>query len=138
MNAVLKPKALRRGDVVGLVSPAGAVWESVRIDHAVRYLEGRGYRVEVGAHARGNDGAFAASDLARHSAAAGHAVRAPRRRGPVHALAEPGTEGKLDFVLTGGNARGIEDRVLNVLQVDDAVLGFIVLRTNGALEHLGR
>lgn len=65
MNAVLKPKALRRGDVVGLVSPAGAVWESVRIDHAVRYLEGRGYRVEVGAHARGNDGAFAASDADR-------------------------------------------------------------------------
>jgi muramoyltetrapeptide carboxypeptidase len=65
MNPVLKPRALCRGDVVGIVAPAGAVWESVRIDHAVRYLEGRGYRVEVGAHARGNDGAFAASDADR-------------------------------------------------------------------------
>ena len=65
MRTPLKPRALRRGDVVGLVSPAGAVWEEDRIDKAVRHLEGRGFRVEVGAHARGHHGAFAADDAGR-------------------------------------------------------------------------
>lgn len=65
MKPLLKPRALRRGDVVGLVSPAGAVWEPDRIERAVRYLESCGYRVEVGSHAQGNHGAFAADDAGR-------------------------------------------------------------------------
>jgi len=67
MRSLLKPRSLRPGDVLGLVAPAGAVWDGSRIDGAVRYLESRGYRVEVAPHARGNDGAFAGSDEARVS-----------------------------------------------------------------------
>lgn len=67
MKSILRPRALRRGDVVGLVAPAGAVWWPERVEGCVRYLEGLGYRVEVGAHALGNDGAFSGADEERLS-----------------------------------------------------------------------
>ncbi|MEY3536742.1 MAG: Muramoyltetrapeptide carboxypeptidase [Verrucomicrobiota bacterium] len=62
MKSFLRPKALRRGEVIGLVAPAGALWRPDRVEGCVRYLEGQGYRVEVGAHALGNDGAFSGTD----------------------------------------------------------------------------
>ena len=62
MKPLLKPRALRRGDLIGLVAPAGAIWDLERTNRAVRYLEGLGYRVEVGAHAGGQHGAFAGTD----------------------------------------------------------------------------
>ena len=62
MKRLLRPKALRRGEVIGLVAPAGALWRPDRVEGCVRYLEGQGYRVEVGAHALGNDGAFSGTD----------------------------------------------------------------------------
>ena len=62
MKRLLRPKALRRGDVIGLVAPAGALWRPDRVEGCVRYLEGQGYRVEVGAHALGNEGAFSGTD----------------------------------------------------------------------------
>jgi len=62
MKSLLRPKALRRGEVIGLVAPAGALWRPDRVEGCVRYLEGQGYRVEVGAHALGNDGAFSGTD----------------------------------------------------------------------------
>lgn len=65
MKRLLRPKALRRGDVIGLVAPAGALWRAERVQGCVRYLEGLGYRVELGAHALGNDGAFSGTDEQR-------------------------------------------------------------------------
>jgi muramoyltetrapeptide carboxypeptidase len=65
MKSFLRPKALRRGEVIGLVAPAGALWRPDRVEGCVRYLEGQGYRVEVGAHALGNDGAFSGTDDGR-------------------------------------------------------------------------
>ena len=62
MKRLLRPKALRRGEVIGLVAPAGALWRPDRVEGCVRYLEGQGYRVEVGAHALRNDGAFSGTD----------------------------------------------------------------------------
>ena len=62
MKRLLRPKALRRGEVIGLVAPAGALWRPDRVEGCVRYWEGQGYRVEVGAHALGNDGAFSGTD----------------------------------------------------------------------------
>ena len=62
MKRLLRPKALRRGEVIGLVAPAGALWRPDRVEGCVRYLEGQGYRVEVGAHALGNEGAFSGTD----------------------------------------------------------------------------
>ncbi|MFZ4818264.1 MAG: LD-carboxypeptidase, partial [Limisphaerales bacterium] len=79
MKSILRPRALRRGDVVGLVAPAGALWRPERVEGCVRYLEGRGYRVEVGAHALGNDGAFSGTDEERLSDLNGM-LRDPRVR----------------------------------------------------------
>ena len=79
MKSILRPRALRRGDVVGLVAPAGALWRPERVEGCVRYLEGLGYRVEVGAHALGNDGAFSGTDEERLSDLNGM-LRDPRVR----------------------------------------------------------
>ena len=44
----LKPPRLRPGDLIALVSPASTIADPSRIDRAVRYLEGLGYRTTVG------------------------------------------------------------------------------------------
>lgn len=44
------PEALPRGGTIGIVSPAGATDES-RLEQGIRWLEARGFRVRVGAHA---------------------------------------------------------------------------------------
>jgi muramoyltetrapeptide carboxypeptidase len=97
MKDPLKPRPLRRGDVLGLVAPAGAVWDPGRIDRAVRYFEGLGYRVEVGAQARGNDGAFSASDDNRADDLNGF-LRDPRIRGVFALRGGYGTPRILDRI----------------------------------------
>jgi muramoyltetrapeptide carboxypeptidase len=47
----LKPQRLQRGDLIGLVSPASRIADTTKIDQAVRYLEGLGYRAVIGANA---------------------------------------------------------------------------------------
>lgn len=47
----LKPRRLQRGDLIGLVSPASRIADTTKIDQAVRYLEGLGYRAVIGANA---------------------------------------------------------------------------------------
>lgn len=46
----LLPKALRKGDTIGLVSPSSPSPEHGRIEQAVRYLEKLGYRVKPARH----------------------------------------------------------------------------------------
>jgi muramoyltetrapeptide carboxypeptidase len=58
----LKAPRLRRGDCVGLVSPASAPSAQEKIDKGVRYLEGLGYRVRVGQHVMDQHGYLAGSD----------------------------------------------------------------------------
>src|SRR5665213_1816937 len=46
--ATIKAKALRTGDVIGIVAPASPPRSQERIEKSVRYFEKIGYRVELG------------------------------------------------------------------------------------------
>jgi muramoyltetrapeptide carboxypeptidase len=59
---VLKPPALQKGDLIGLVSPASAPSSHEMIERGVRYLERIGYRVKVGQHAARVHGYLAGTD----------------------------------------------------------------------------
>jgi muramoyltetrapeptide carboxypeptidase len=62
---ILKPRRLRRGDLIGLVAPASPPWERTRIDAGVRYLERLGYRVRLGRHIHRQHGYLAGTDAQR-------------------------------------------------------------------------
>jgi len=47
---ILTPKALRKGDVIGLISPSSHCASPEKIDQAVTYLEKNGYRVKPSRH----------------------------------------------------------------------------------------
>ena len=47
---ILRPPKLKKGDVIGIVSPASTIADPSKIDRGVRYLETLGYRVELGRH----------------------------------------------------------------------------------------
>lgn len=61
----IKPPRLRRGDLIGLVSPSSPVAEAERIQNGVRYLESLGYRVIVGEHVGKAFGYLAGTDEER-------------------------------------------------------------------------
>ena len=62
---VLKPRKLRKRDIIGLVAPASPPSDPEKIDRGVRYLESIGYRVKVGKHARNVYGYLAGTDEQR-------------------------------------------------------------------------
>jgi muramoyltetrapeptide carboxypeptidase len=45
---IIKPKKLKKGDLIGIISPASSPSDLSRIDRGVMYLESIGYKVEVG------------------------------------------------------------------------------------------
>ncbi|TLU88628.1 MAG: LD-carboxypeptidase [Chlorobium sp.] len=47
---ILRPKMLRKGDTIGLISPSSHCAHPDRIEQAVRYIEKNGYRVEPSRH----------------------------------------------------------------------------------------
>lgn len=61
-SSILKPPRLRKGDTIGLVSPASPPSSGEKIEKGVRYLEHLGYRVEVGKHVLDQNGYLAGSD----------------------------------------------------------------------------
>ena len=61
---IRKPAPLRRGDVIGVVAPAGAVDEA-SLDAGVRVLENAGFRVRLGAAVRKKFGFLAGTDAER-------------------------------------------------------------------------
>lgn len=63
--AVLKPKRLSEGDTVGVIVPASMVFELDSIDRGREQLEALGFRVKIGAHARGRYGNLAGRDRER-------------------------------------------------------------------------
>ena len=73
----VKPRRLQRGDLIGLVSPASRIVDTTKIDRAVRYIEGLGYRVIVGANATKMNTYLAGTDEER--AADLHAMFEDRR-----------------------------------------------------------
>jgi muramoyltetrapeptide carboxypeptidase len=61
---IRKPAPLRRGDVIGVVAPAGAV-EEEKLQTGIRVLEDAGFRVQLGAAVRHKAGYLAGTDSAR-------------------------------------------------------------------------
>ncbi len=59
-----KPRALRPGDTIALVSPASPL-SPEKVEFAVRLLEGEGYKVEISPHAFDRTGYLAGSDADR-------------------------------------------------------------------------
>ncbi len=60
-----KPKKLNKKDVIGIISPASSTDEFTRVERGVKYLEGLGYRVKVGANVGKNHGYLAGTDKER-------------------------------------------------------------------------
>ena len=58
----IKPPRLKKGDVIGLLSPASTPTPREKIEGSVRYLEGLGYRVKVGEHVSKAWGYLAGTD----------------------------------------------------------------------------
>ena len=64
---LVKPERIRRGDKVGLVSPATAAFETQPVEIMREGLEALGLRVELGEHFYNRHGYFAGEDEARAS-----------------------------------------------------------------------
>jgi len=61
----IKPKRLKRGDVIGIISPASSVEDETLIKNGLRYVEGLGYRVELGKNVGKVKGYLAGTDEER-------------------------------------------------------------------------
>ena len=61
----LKPPRLRKGDLIGIVSPASTPATQEKVDKGVRYLEDLGYRVKIGLHVMAQYGYLAGTDEER-------------------------------------------------------------------------
>jgi muramoyltetrapeptide carboxypeptidase len=76
----LKPTKLRKGDLIGVVTPASPIADPSRIEQGIRYLERLGYRTIVGEHVGKVHGYLAGTDEERladlHSFFADRRVRA--------------------------------------------------------------
>lgn len=62
---IIKPKRLKTGDVIGIISPASSPDDLSKIYKGVSYLERLGYRVEVGKNVDKQEGYLAGSDSQR-------------------------------------------------------------------------
>ena len=62
---IIKPKRLKPGDVIGVISPASSPDDLIKIENGVKYLEKLGYRVEVGKNVGKYTGYLAGSDEER-------------------------------------------------------------------------
>ncbi len=60
--SILKPKRLKHGDVIGIVSPASSPDDPIKIENGVKYLEKLGYRTEVGKNVAKYNGYLAGTD----------------------------------------------------------------------------
>lgn len=62
---IIKPKKLKPGDVIGIISPASSPDDLSKINSGIEYLEKLGYRVEVGKHVGMQEGYLAGNDQQR-------------------------------------------------------------------------
>jgi len=61
----LKPPALKKGDVIGIISPASSPDDFSRIEKGIAYLESLGYKVKLGKHIYKRFGYLSARDWER-------------------------------------------------------------------------
>jgi muramoyltetrapeptide carboxypeptidase len=66
-TSILKPRRLKKGDLIGLVTPASPVSDASRIEKGVQYFERLGYSVAVGANVGKGHGYLAGTDEERIS-----------------------------------------------------------------------
>src|SRR5688500_17109023 len=64
-RTAVRPGRLRPGDTVGLVNPAGAVWEPVNVEIVAESLAALGFRTKRGANLLARHGYFAGNDEQR-------------------------------------------------------------------------
>ncbi|HSF39376.1 MAG TPA: LD-carboxypeptidase [Thermoanaerobaculia bacterium] len=64
-RAIVRPGRLRPGDTVGLVNPAGAVWEPVNVEIVAESLAALGFKTKRGANLLARRGYFAGTDEQR-------------------------------------------------------------------------
>lgn len=65
MGQIIRPAALKPGDLIGIVAPASAPSTQEKIDKGAEYLERLGYRVKLGKNVRAVRGYLAGSDEER-------------------------------------------------------------------------
>lgn len=65
MRGAVRPGRLRPGDTVGLVNPAGAIWEPVQIEIVTESLAALGFAAKRGQHLLSRRGYFAGTDEER-------------------------------------------------------------------------
>jgi len=65
--SIIKPAALKKGDLIGLISPASKPADENRVYKAAMYFESLGYRVKIGKHALKSFGYLAGTDEERLS-----------------------------------------------------------------------
>jgi muramoyltetrapeptide carboxypeptidase len=64
---IIKPKKLKKGDLIGIISPASAPNDFSKIDRGIKYLEGLGYKVKEGKYTRQEYGYLSGTDEERLS-----------------------------------------------------------------------
>ena len=64
---IIKPKKLKKGDLIGIISPASTPADLSRVEKSVRYFEKLGYRTIVGEHVGKQRGYLAGTDEERLS-----------------------------------------------------------------------
>lgn len=64
-GAKILPKRLQPGDTIGIVSPAGAIYESEPYDIAIESMQALGLKVKLGEHTRNRHGHLAGTDEER-------------------------------------------------------------------------
>lgn len=64
-SEIIKPKRLSAGDTIGIVSPAGAIFESEPYEIAVESMQALGLKVKLGEHVKKRYGHLAGSDHER-------------------------------------------------------------------------
>lgn len=62
---MIKPKALKKGDTIGLIAPSGAVRDVTAVDRCITILEGHGFKILVGESCRERYGYLSGTDEVR-------------------------------------------------------------------------
>lgn len=66
-NKLIKPKRLKPGDTIGVISPSGAIKEDKCFEKSIKYFENRGYKIKIASHAQDKRAYLAGADKDRLS-----------------------------------------------------------------------
>jgi len=66
-NKLIKPKKLKKGDTIAVISPSGAVKEDKFFKPSIEYFENNGYKIKIAPHAEDKKAYLAGADKDRLS-----------------------------------------------------------------------